>query len=60
MKTKLSSLVFTLITLIVITGLGYIFYNFHSQSLSVIIGFICLMFIRHTYVAFYYTLKEKE
>jgi hypothetical protein len=60
MKIKLSALVFTLITMILIIGFGYVFYKFHTQSLLVIIGIICLMFIRHTYVAIYYTLKEKE
>jgi predicted Na+-dependent transporter len=60
MKTKLSALAFTLIALIVATGFGYIFYKFTSQTLSVMIGFICLIFIRHTYFAIYYTLKQKQ
>ena len=60
MKTQLSALILTLGVLLVITGMGYVFYNFHSESLSVIIGIICLMFIRHTYVAIHTTLTEKE
>ena len=60
MKTKLSALVLTLVALLVATGFGYLFYKFHSQSLSVMIGFICLIFIRHTYFAIHYTLKQKQ
>jgi hypothetical protein len=60
MKTKLSALAFTLIALLVATGFGYIFYKFTSQTLSVMIGLICLIFIRHTYFAIYYTLKQKQ
>jgi hypothetical protein len=60
MKTKLLALAFTLVALLVATGFGYIFYKFTSQTLSVMIGFICLIFIRHTYFAIYYTLKQKQ
>jgi hypothetical protein len=60
MKTKLSALIITFFVLSLISGLGYMFYNFHSESLSVIVGIICLMFIRHIYVAIHYTLKENE
>ena len=60
MKTKLLALAFTLVALLVATGFGYIFYKFTSQTLSVMIGFICLMFIRHTYFAIHHTLKEKQ
>ena len=60
MKTQLSALILTLGALILATGLGYVFYNFHSESLSVTIGIICLMFIRHTYVAIHTILKENE
>jgi hypothetical protein len=60
MKTKLTALAFTLIALLVAIGFGYLFYNFHSQSLSALIGIICLIFIRHTYFAIHYTLKQKQ
>jgi tryptophan-rich sensory protein len=60
MKTKLTALAFTLVAILVATGFGYLFYNFHSQSLSALIGIICLIFIRHTYFAIHYTLKQKQ
>jgi hypothetical protein len=49
-----------LVALLVATGFGYLFYNFHSESLSAMIGIICLIFIRHTYFAIHYTLKQKQ
>jgi hypothetical protein len=60
MSTKLSAVILTVFVLLLATGLGYLFYNFHSQTLSVMIGIICLIFIRHTYVAIYYKLKENQ
>jgi hypothetical protein len=60
MKTKLLALAFTLVALLVATGFGYIFYKFTSQTLSVMIGFICLIFIRHTYFAIHNTLNQKQ
>jgi tryptophan-rich sensory protein len=60
MKTKLTALAFTLVALLVATGFGFIFYKFTSQTLSVMICFICLIFIRHTYFAIHETLKQKQ
>jgi hypothetical protein len=60
MNTKLQATILTLITLIFTTGMGYLFWNYHSQTLYFIIGLICLLFIRHTYVAFNYLLNNKD
>ena len=50
MNKKLLSVLLTIAILLIVSGFGYIFYTFPNQTLSVIIGIICLMFIRHTYV----------
>ena len=60
MNTKLQATILTLITVILATGLGYLFWNYHTEFLYFIIGAICLMFIRHTYVAFNYLLNNKD
>jgi len=60
MNTKLQAVILTLITLMLATGLGYLFWNYHIESLYFTIMIICLIFIRHTYVAFNYLLNNKE
>jgi MFS superfamily sulfate permease-like transporter len=51
MNKKLSSVLLTIVILLIVSGFGYILYKFPNETLSVIIGIICLMFVRHTYVA---------
>jgi len=48
----------TFVILLVITALGYLFYNFPSESLSVIVGIICLIFIRHIFFVIRYMLAD--
>ena len=60
MNTKLQATILTLITIIFAIGLGYLFWNYQTQSLYFIIGIVCVMFIRHTYVAFNYLLSNKD
>ena len=59
-KDAVLSILLTTAILLLVIGIGYLFYNFHSQSLSALIGIICLIFIRQTYVAIYYKLKENQ
>ncbi len=57
---KLKALLFTILCVIGISGFGFIFYKFHSQTLSVMIGIICLMFIRHIYTAIEYSITNDK
>jgi hypothetical protein len=59
MTKKLLSILLTFVILLLVIGIGYLFYNFHNQALSVLICGIGLMFIRHIYVAVYHSLDEK-
>jgi hypothetical protein len=59
MNKRLLSILLTTAILLLVIGIGYLFYNFHSQSLSVLIGIIGLLFIKHIYVAVYHSLDDK-
>jgi hypothetical protein len=57
---KLKALLLTILCVIGISGFGFLFYTFHSQVLSVMIGIICLIFIKHIYTAIEYSIiKDK-
>lgn len=58
MNKKLLSVLLTIAILLVLSGFGYIFYTFPNQTLSVVVGIICLMFIRHIYVLISNVLDE--
>jgi hypothetical protein len=58
MKKNLLASLLTFVILLVVTGLGYIFYIFPSESLSVIVGIICLIFIRHIFFVIRYMLAD--
>ena len=58
MNKRLLSILLTFVIVLLVSGFGYIFYNFHNQSLAVIVGIICLMFIRNVYVAVHHSLDE--
>lgn len=60
MNKRILAAIFTLIALILASGLGYVFYSFPNETLSVIIGGICLMFIRHVFVVIRYMLDENK
>ena len=56
---KLKALLLTIICVIGISGFGFLFYTFHSEMLSVMMGIICLIFIKHIYTTMEYLVKHK-
>lgn len=57
MSKKIKAILLTLVTLILINIFGYLFINYNTETLYAVIAIICLMFIRHIYVAFHTVLK---
>jgi len=51
MNKKVLSVLLTIVVLLLASGFGYILYKFPNPTLFTIVGIICLMFVRHTYVA---------
>jgi prepilin signal peptidase PulO-like enzyme (type II secretory pathway) len=57
MSKTIKSVLLTLATLVLICIFGYFFMKYTTLALYVIIASICLIFIRHIYVAFHTILK---
>jgi hypothetical protein len=57
-KLKLKTLLLTIITVLGVTGLGFLFWKYHTEAIYTMVGVIVLMFIRHIYVAIDHLVNE--
>jgi hypothetical protein len=57
-KLKLKALLLTILVISTIAGFSFLFWNYQNETLYVLISFIMLMFIRHTYVVIKHLISE--
>jgi hypothetical protein len=57
-KLKLKALLFTTLVIVTVGGFSIMMWKYQNQTLYVLISFIMLMFIRHTYVAIKHLISE--
>jgi hypothetical protein len=57
-KLKLKTLLLTILAVSGITGFGFGFWKYHTETIYAMIGVIVLMFIRHIYVAIDHLVNE--
>ncbi len=57
-KLKLKALLLTTLVVVTIGGFSILFWNYQTETLYVLISFIMLMFIRHTYVVIKHLISE--
>jgi hypothetical protein len=56
---KIKTLILTLLIVLGFSGLGVIFWKYHTQSIYTLIGIIVLLFMRHIYVTVDYYTNDK-
>lgn len=57
-KLKLKALLLTILVISTISGFSFLFWNYQNETLYVLVSFIILMFIRHTYVVIKHLISE--
>ena len=60
MGTKLTSILLTILSVIVITGIGTIYWNYPNQTIYAVVVLILILFVRHIYTVINYYLNERS